>query len=133
MARILVVDDNAVVRKVIRQALELEGHDVMVAEDGNEALDCFRERVADLVITDIVMPGKEGIETILELRLLETDVKILAISGGGLVSPSVYLTSAKLLGADGSIAKPFTARELIEAVDELLGRRLPNLEKSSMA
>jgi DNA-binding response OmpR family regulator len=125
MARILVVDDNEVVRRIIRQALEFEGHDVEVAENGDRALDHFRERVTDLVITDIVMPDREGIETILELRLLDTEVKILAISGGGLFSPGAYLSSARLLGADSSLAKPFTARELIEAVDALLEGQEP--------
>ena len=133
MARILVVDDNEVVRRIIRQALEFEGHDVEVAENGNRALDHFRERVADLVITDIVMPEKEGIETILELRLLDTDVKILAISGGGLFSPGAYLSSATLLGADGSLAKPFTARELIVVVDDLLGDQDHDSKNSATA
>jgi DNA-binding response OmpR family regulator len=120
MARILVVDDSAVVRRVIREALEFEGHDVLVAEDGGEALDLFRGDPTDLVITDIVMPEKEGIETILELRELNSGVKILAMSGGGLFSPEVHLTPARMLGADETLSKPFTARELIETVERLL-------------
>jgi CheY-like chemotaxis protein len=133
MAHILVVDDNEIVRRVIKQTLEFEGHDVAVAEDGGRALDRFRDRVADLVITDIVMPEKEGIQTILELRMLETEVKILAISGGGLFSPGAYLSSARMLGADGSLVKPFSARELIEAVDDLLVDRGLKPKQSSTA
>ncbi len=123
MARILVVDDNDEVRRMMRQALELYGHDVVDAGNGVEALAQFRRRVTDLVITDIVMPDMEGLQTILELRTLDAAVKILAVSGGGSFVPEGYLKSAKMLGADRGLEKPFTVQQLVDAVNDLLGSR----------
>jgi len=123
MARILVVDDNDEIRRMMRLALELYGHDVLDAGNGVEALAQFRRRVTDLVVTDIVMPDMEGLQTIIELRALDSRVKILAISGGGTFVPEGYLKSARMLGADEGLEKPFTVQQLVDAVNGLLGPR----------
>jgi CheY-like chemotaxis protein len=122
MARILVVDDDDKVRQIICDALELHGHEVVAAGNGVLALERFSGGRFDLVITDIVMPEKEGLETIIEIRGLNPDVAILAISGGGSFTPGGYLKSALMLGADRALEKPFSLERLVEAVDDLLGR-----------
>lgn len=131
MARILVVDDDDAVRRAIRQALEMHGHEVADAADGVGAVERFRERDADLVITDIVMPDFEGVETIMEIRALSGSVKILAISGGGSHNADGLLRSAVVVGADRSLEKPFTVRQLMAAVDDLL-ERPPHLALESI-
>ncbi len=87
MPRILVIEDEIQVRRLTRQMLELEGFEVLEAGDGDTGLQMFAENSIDLVITDIIMPGKEGIETILELKQKRPDIKIIAISGGGRIGP----------------------------------------------
>ncbi len=101
----------------------MEGHEVVNASNGKEGIKLFRENGADLIITDIVMPEKEGLETIMELRKGYPDVKIIAISGGGRVDPESYLTMAEKMGASRTLTKPFEREELLEAVRELLGER----------
>ncbi|MFH1139302.1 MAG: response regulator [Pseudomonadota bacterium] len=120
MPRILIIDDDESIRAVIRKMLERTGHEVHEAVDGREGLRIFKETTADLVITDILMPEKEGIQTIMELRKESKDLKILAISGGGAVGPFTYLSMARELGADMTLSKPFTMTELSEALRTLL-------------
>ncbi len=120
MARILVMDDDEQIRTTIHQVLDLEGHEVIEAPDGKEGINLFKESGADLIITDIVMPEKEGLETITELRRDFPDIKIIAISGGGRGDPKSYLTLAKGFGALRTLTKPFEREELLEAVRELL-------------
>ena len=122
MARILVIEDNMDVRSVIRQFLELAGHRVMVAANGLEGLKLFRQKPFDLIITDLIMPIKDGIETIMELRSEFPDVKTIAISGGGLVGPDTYLQLAESFGAACLLRKPFKKEELLKAVDEVLAQ-----------
>jgi len=104
----------------MRRILERTGHNVRVAPDGDMGISLHRAEPADLVITDLIMPEKEGIETIQELREDFPEVRILAVSGGGLVDPDGPLTDAELFGADASLAKPFSVAELRDAVDGLL-------------
>jgi len=120
MARILVVDDDKEVREMLRQMLERAGYEVVDACDGNVALKLYREQPTDLIITDLIMPNKEGIETIMELRRDFPDVKIIAISGGGRIGPKDYLSSAKMLGARRILAKPLDRPKLLKAIEELL-------------
>ena len=120
MSRILVVDDDDQVRTVLRLILERAGHTVSDAADGHQALAEFRNEVPDLVITDIVMPEMDGIETIMELRRHHGDVKIIAVSGGGRVHPHDCLNWASKFGVDYTFTKPLDRRELLAAVDELL-------------
>lgn len=123
MAKILILEDDRSLRKAIRGILESAGHEVLEAEDGEAGLRLFRETPADLVITDLIMPKKEGIETILELRDKYSDsLKIIAMSGGGLGDPEKYLRTAKTLGADLALVKPISRKVLLDAVDDVLGR-----------
>jgi CheY-like chemotaxis protein len=115
-AAILVVDDDAAVRSLFHKILSAEGHRVTEAPDGDKALDAFRTGEFDLVITDLVMPGKEGIETIRAIRKLHPNVKIVAMSGafGG-----EYLKIATLLGAQSVLPKPISKEALLETVRQL--------------
>src|SRR5882757_6344710 len=119
MATILVIDDDAGMRRTLIRMLSGE-HKMLEAKDGSVGLAQFAAHSPDLVITDIVMPIKEGIETILELRRLSPKVRILAISGGGEIRKADYLDMAGKLGADATLSKPVMAAELREAVKRLL-------------
>jgi YesN/AraC family two-component response regulator len=100
--------------------LEREGYNVKEASDGELAIQAFRQKPADIVITDIIMPNKEGIETIMEIKRDFPNTKIIAISGGGQVNSVEYLDWAKKLGAQRTFTKPVERIELIEAVAELI-------------
>ena len=115
MARILLIDDDDSVRTMLRLTLAHFGHTVIEARNGKEGLELFQHANADLVITDIVMPEKEGLEVLMELRKRQPPVKIIAISGW-----RDYLHVAKLMGAAKVLAKPFSTNVLIAAIDELL-------------
>lgn len=118
--RILVIDDDPVVRGMLAEMLRREGYDVDEAEDGRAGMRRFREQPATLVITDVVMPEQEGLETLMQLRQASPTVKVIAISGGGRVGPESYLNSARTLGANAILAKPFGREELLEAVTKVL-------------
>ena len=121
MARILIIDDNPEIVAILKETLEDAGYEVMVADNGRSGLALHRARRTDVVITDIFMPVQDGIETILELRRDDPDVKIIAISGGGVFANLTYLPAAKQLGAVHSISKPFDCEEVVSAVRTLLG------------
>lgn len=120
-ARILVIDDDPVVRDMLVEMLKREGYDVDSAEDGRAGMRRFREQPSALVITDVLMPEQEGLETLMQLRQSGRPVKVMAISGGGRVGADTYLNSARTLGADAILAKPFGREELLEKVTALLG------------
>jgi DNA-binding response OmpR family regulator len=119
MARVLVVDDDFQMREMLGVILERKGYDVMTASDGKLAVQLQQKSPFDLVITDIIMPEKEGLETISELRHSFPCLKIIAISGGGRHRPDGYLELARQLGADRILAKPFGSWEIINAVKDL--------------
>lgn len=120
MADIIIIDDERDVRATVRKILERDGHTVRDADNGNQGIRLHRERPADLVITDLFMPDKEGIETIRELRELSPELRILAVSGGASMQPDGPLSDAEFLGADGSLAKPFTVEGLQDKVRSVL-------------
>lgn len=124
MARILLIDDDAPLRSVLAESLKLAGHDVMQAEDGRQGLELFNLEPADVVVTDLIMPGQEGIETIRRLRRDFPKLPIIAISGGMSHSP-LYLNMARHLGAQRTLCKPFNAAELLKAIDDVLGPPAP--------
>ena len=120
MRRILVIDDDAAVRATICDMLEEAGYTVAEAAHGEDGLARLRAEPAELVVTDILMPEKEGIETIKEVRQLLPDMKIVAISGGGATNNLTFLQLAKQLGADSTLAKPIQFNELVQTVRSLL-------------
>jgi YesN/AraC family two-component response regulator len=120
MKRILVIDDDFHVRDMLERLLRKAHHDVETAADGAEALRRHRQSPVDLVITDIIMPEKEGLEMIAEFRKEYPSVKLIAISGGGRIGPANYLKLATLLGAERTFAKPVDTSLLLSAIEELL-------------
>lgn len=123
MARILVIDDDPMILELLRTVLTLDGHEVETAVDGRDGLRCFEQLPTDLVITDLMMPEQEGIETIRKLRALDARVPILAISAETPRVRGGFLEAAKRLGADLALAKPFGTRALADAVRDLLAER----------
>ena len=122
MARVLVIDDNEDFRSLLCIALEAEGFEVDTAADGHDAAERLESRPANLVLTDIFMPGKEGIETISELRKRFPGVPIIAMSGRASATDFDPLQIAEELGAAKTLRKPFSIDELIGAVRRLTGR-----------
>jgi YesN/AraC family two-component response regulator len=121
MSRILLVDDDAQVRKMLKITLERAGYEIVEAADGCEAVKVYDSASIDLVITDIVMPEKEGIETIMELKSANPAVRIIAISGGGRINPEDYLKWAQRFGVANTFTKPVDREELLASVAEILG------------
>ena len=113
MAHILIIDDDELFRESLVLMLEQLGHSVVEAANGLQGMACFELEAFDLVMTDLVMPEQEGIETILKIRRKKTGIKIIAMSGGGNISITrTNLESAKKLGATATLSKPFSADEL---------------------
>ncbi|HYK90656.1 MAG TPA: response regulator [Acidobacteriota bacterium] len=120
MALILLVDDDEAFRKAQHLSLTRAGFEVIDARDGDEAERLFAQNWPDLVLTDIIMPGKEGIATIQCLRRMNESVPIIAMSGGGRMHAEDCLVLAKYLGAACTLTKPFTNRELLTTINEVL-------------
>jgi DNA-binding response OmpR family regulator len=120
MARILVIDDDPVMRQILRVVLQTEGHEISEAADGNAGIAEYRARPTDLIIADMIMPEKPGWEAILELRREFPDVKAIGISAGGRLGPHGYLMLAKRFGAKRVLMKPIKRTDLLTAVDEVL-------------
>jgi DNA-binding NtrC family response regulator len=120
MARILVIDDQESIRRVVRRALTLDGHEILEASEGEAGVALLASRGADLVITDIFMPGQDGIVTLREIRKRFPAVKVMVISGGDETGLMDLRHDAELLGAVTSLSKPFDAKELLEAVRAIL-------------
>jgi two-component system, OmpR family, response regulator CpxR len=119
MATILVIDDDAAMRRLILRVLRDRGHELLEAENGDDGVALVQEGRPDLIITDILMPQKEGIETIREVLDRAPGTKIIAISGGG-TQNLMFLDAAKAFGAHAALAKPFRPDELIETVNRVL-------------
>jgi DNA-binding response OmpR family regulator len=117
---ILVIDDNEIMLKMICDLLHRSGFNVLSASDGVQGLKAYYAGLPCLVITDLIMPNKEGLEVIIELKKQDPKPKIIAISGGGRLKPQTYLPMAEMLGADHVLEKPFHPAELIALVRELL-------------
>jgi len=124
MVRILIIDDDPNVRQMLSNMLEREGFATETAVNGSQGMTMFRANPADLVITDIIMPEQEGIETIRQIKAEYPATPIIAMSGGGRIGPSDYLSMAKLLGAVSTLAKPFDRAQLLLAVRSALGESL---------
>jgi CheY-like chemotaxis protein len=116
---ILLVDDNAEFRDTTALILMKAGYRVTPAGDGRQALECYEENPADVVVTDLIMPDMEGLELIKELRRRKPDIKIIAISGDGRFKPDSYLEFAKRIGAAAALAKPFNPTRLVELLMDM--------------
>ena len=132
MATILLIDDEDLMRKALRQLLVALGHEVFEAADGRAGLAMFDSRRFELVITDIVMPEMEGLQVLLELRKRHRGVKVIAMSGGGQMQIGDYLHTAKLFGADALLPKPFSREDLEAALHAVLPQQ-PGLVESAPA
>lgn len=120
MYKILVVDDDSLVRRTIKLQLEIAGMSVKEAETGIDGCKLARRDDFDLAIIDILMPYKDGIETILELKAVKPALKVLAMSGGGRIQNDEFLRVASRLGADDTMAKPFQVQDLKAKVQALV-------------
>lgn len=123
MARVLVIDDDVPTRRMLRQALERAGYEVAEAQEGHEGMQYCQEAHFDVVITDILMPDQEGLETIRELRRNFPEVKIIAISGGGYLGTLNFLDVAVRFGAQSTLQKPFSLRQILETIRTLLAEQ----------
>jgi DNA-binding response OmpR family regulator len=120
VAHILLIEDDDQLRKALSMSVVCMGHRVTEARNGREGLERHRTDAADLVVTDLIMPEMDGLEVIPALRRLKSEIRIIAISGAGRVDGKDYLQMAKMLGANQAIAKPFTFRSLVDAINGLL-------------
>ncbi len=124
MAHILVVDDEPLLRRAIALALERAGHSVVRCENGKRAVEYLKHDEADLLITDIMMPEMDGVETVRVVRPLKPELPILAMSDG-LPDPADYLGLARFFGATALIVKPFRPDEFVEIAERLLAENAP--------
>lgn len=120
MAKILVAEDDDLLARLIERTLTRMDYEVVCAADGKQALKLYENGEFDLVVTDLIMPEKEGLELISALRKINANVKIIAMSGGGRTGPSSYLPIAKHMGAKAVLRKPFTIELLMQTVQEVL-------------
>jgi CheY-like chemotaxis protein len=120
MAAIIIVDDDPTVRAIAVEFLRDGEHAIVEAADGHEALRVLKAVPIDLMVLDMLMPQKDGLETLMEARQLYPDVRILAISSGGSMDANYLLAVAKTLGADAVLSKPLTAAQFRQVVEDLL-------------
>jgi CheY-like chemotaxis protein len=119
-ARILIIDDEPTLRDLFKTLLETQGHEVAVAEHGRAAIAMLGQQPFDLVLTDVLMPEQDGLETIVQIRTRWPKLRVLAMTGGGHLDANFYLRVAKSLGATSLLQKPFSADELLHAIRGLL-------------
>jgi len=120
MAKILLIDDNAELLEMAEEILRKAGYEVATAADGFGGLAAIKKTAFDLVITDMLMPEKDGVETILAMRRSHPELRVIATSGGGRVDASRYLDLAKSFGVAATLQKPFTGAELLALIARVL-------------
>jgi DNA-binding NtrC family response regulator len=120
MAHVLIIDDDRALRSMLRRVLEMAGHRVQEAEDGFQGIRRHREQPADVILCDLFMPEKEGLETIRELQSADSGVKIIAMSGGCPHAPMDFLPLAAQFGAVKTLYKPFELNQVLDAVNEVV-------------
>jgi CheY-like chemotaxis protein len=126
MKRILLIEDDEALRSILRVSLEKMGHAVTEAVNGREAMSIFKKTAPNLVLTDLIMPEIEGLETIRAMRRAQPELKIIAMSGGGRSDARDNLKMAKNFGATAVFAKPFSLKELQKVIAELLAEAKPD-------
>jgi CheY-like chemotaxis protein len=122
MRTILIVDDDDKIRKVLRRMLEKEGINVIEAGNGDAGVTLFREKAPDAVVIDIIMPEKDGLTAIRDIMALNHDARVIAMSGGLVLTPDVYLEEARRAGADDILSKPIDRDQFLTAIRTLLER-----------
>ncbi|NQU61641.1 MAG: response regulator [Rhodospirillales bacterium] len=127
MAKVLIIDDDKVVRELARRMLEPQNHTIFEACDGVEGIQVFQDEAPDVVITDILMPNADGLEVIREIMRLDPDAKIIAISGVGRAPEQAYLKHAQTFGATATLPKPFAPDQLLAVLDEILSTPMPDV------
>lgn len=125
MSKVLVIDDEVSLQKVCSAVLKKAGHQVFCASDGREGMRLANDAPVDVVVTDILMPGQEGLETIASLMQAHPRVPIIAMSGGGTFAAEECLAMSQGLGVASVLRKPFTAEELLDVVNAALGGTIP--------
>ena len=120
MARILLIEDDTQIRELLRETLMHEGHEVIECENGAEGVRHYQQSNIDLVIMDVLLPDKDGIETLSELKQYNAHVNVLAISGGFSQGTVNVLDIQKRLGAKETLAKPFDLKFFLKVVNQLL-------------
>lgn len=125
MARVLVIDDQEPIRRIVRRALEQAGHEVFDASEGEMGMQMLGRHTVDVVVSDIFMPGQDGILTLRQIRKQYPAVKVIVISGGDSTGMLDLRRDAELLGAVKSLQKPFTAREIVDLVKSVLEATAP--------
>ena len=120
MPGILIVEDDNDMREMLKVTLVRRKYSVQEASNGKEAISKFKPSITDLVITDLIMPDEDGLKVIIKLKELKPEIKIIAISGGGKAGPGNYLNLARALGADFVLSKPFSLKDLISKIEQLV-------------
>ncbi len=129
---VLVVDDELGIRQLAARTLAAAGYEAYSASNGEEAIDILERTAIDLAVIDIIMPDKEGVETIIEVKSRWPHVKLIAISGGGRIGPDDFLHLARMVGADATMKKPLNFKELILQIGVLLSPTPTPLEPESV-
>ena len=124
MPKVLIIEDDRLFRVTLTEMFTHAGYKVITANDGEEGLELFKLTFVDLVITDIIMPVMEGIETIIELRRINPGMKIIAMSAGGQIEPEKYLSTATALKVNAVLKKPFSNEELIKTLDTVMNMKV---------
>jgi two-component system chemotaxis response regulator CheY len=122
--RVLLIDDEPMVRKIVRKMLERAGHAVVDVENGRTGLDQLERAAFDLIVTDIIMPDVEGIEVLMTVRERHPSIAVVAMSGGGRVGNVDFLDVARKLGAAATLEKPFAQDALLKAIDQSFGGQM---------
>ncbi len=120
MHKILVIDDDDQVRTYFKVLLEDNGYSVDTAENGLIGINCLKQEKYEVVILDLLMPEKEGMETLMEMKKSMPEIKVITVSGGGKIGPESYLSATKILGAEYAFPKPVNQQELLDAVDQII-------------
>lgn len=117
--KIIIIEDDIVIRESLKEILEINKYEVITIDSGINLMKIINEFHPDVLITDIIMPDKDGIEIIIEAKKTYPDIVLIAISGGGRIDSESYLNTAKYLGADATLKKPFTHGQLLDLIKNL--------------